>query len=119
MPEIQVGGGIVPKNRYRITCQEPGCLNQILYTDDTVKVSLYCKTHRTEYGKHSATRVLKNIAPLDIKQDPMVILKCTIRACSYRMNIKRADWFREGEEISFKCPKCGNKMLYHKDVKDE
>jgi len=51
--------------RCSITCMEPGCLNKIYYETDkrsddyTGETPLYCEQHRTEEGRHSATRKLR------------------------------------------------------------
>jgi hypothetical protein len=45
--------------RCSITCMEPGCRNSIYYDTETdTEVPLYCEKHRTEDGRHSATRAI-------------------------------------------------------------
>jgi len=47
------------KGRYGvITCAEPGCVKQIVYYSGDKEIPLYCERHRTEEGRHSATRKL-------------------------------------------------------------
>ena len=43
--------------RCSITCMEPGCTNRIYYDNYTdIEAPLYCEKHRTEEGRHAATK---------------------------------------------------------------
>jgi hypothetical protein len=45
--------------RCTVTCQEPGCSEQIRYDSDDIEVPLYCWKHRSREGRHSAVRGLR------------------------------------------------------------
>lgn len=56
--------------RCTITCMEPGCKAHIRYETDpeevgfTDRIPLYCELHRTEEGRHSASRENRIIKPV-------------------------------------------------------
>jgi hypothetical protein len=97
-----------------ITCQEPGCTNHIKYSRDDVEVPLYCERHRTKEGRHSRVRVLKS-PEKKIEEEPIVVMRCINATCHHRIPVLKSDWMRNGVAIKLLCPKCGGKMIYHKE----
>lgn len=94
-----------------ITCLEHGCTNTIAYDNEDYEVPLYCAKHRTEDGRHSQTRVLRE--PQKKIVSPMVEFKCP--TCRLKKEICKVD-FVLGVEVLCNC---GSKMKYHGDVKME
>lgn len=104
-------------SRFCVTCIEPGCSNHIHYTEEDFEVPLYCDKHRTKEGRHSRTRNLKwHVKKPEVLEEPAVILRCINATCHHRITVLRSDWLRNGVAIKLLCPKCGGKMLYHKDA---
>lgn len=103
-------------SRFCVTCIEPGCTNHIHYTKDDFEVPLYCEKHRTKTGRHSKVRVLKEPPKKEEVVEEKVILRCVNGACHHRIMVLKSDWVRNGVAIKLLCPKCGGKMLYHKEA---
>jgi hypothetical protein len=95
--------------RCTTTCMEPGCSNLIRYDTDDIERFLYCEIHRTESGRHSATKQMKSntVPPVEKK----VIFRCPIDKSRTTTSYTA---FLTGEEPD--CLLCGRKMLYHKEA---
>lgn len=103
-----------------ITCQEPGCTNRIFYDDETdTEVPLYCNTHRSSEGRHSATKQIgtrSNIIEKTTKSGPSqsVIMICP--KCKRRKLIPTSLWKQNPLGISCPNTDCKTRMNYHKDA---
>jgi hypothetical protein len=103
--------------RCAITCSEHGC-NKIIHYDSTdTEVPLYCPTHRTTEGRHSAVRDLTK-PPYGkakvVEEEKMVEYACTNKKCGGRKIISYSDHMKGLLVLCDKCKK--RKMVYRKDV---
>lgn len=100
-----------PFSKSVITCSEPGCTNTIAYDSTTISVSLYCRYHKTEEGRHSQVRPLRFTSekPPDKVDIQNVIFRCA--KCHNRTEIHRSDWLKG---IVPDC--CEQHMIFHKDA---
>lgn len=105
-------------SRCIITCMAPGCKNQISYDPDKDEyVHLYCPTHRSDTGRHSAVRHLKKVKNLPgdaiDAPDSIVVVRCP--RCHLRREVSERTW---KQDVPVVC-ECGRSMLYHKTIGDE
>jgi len=103
--------------RCAITCSEPGCNKIINYEDTDDEVPLYCLTHRTEEGRHSAVRDLTKPPYGKAKvgeEEKMVEYACVNKKCGRRKAIPYSLYMKDPLVL---CDKCKTrKMVYRKDL---
>jgi hypothetical protein len=102
--------------RCAITCSEPGCNKIINYEDTDDEVPLYCPTHRTEEGRHSAVRDLTK-PPYGkakvVEEEKMVEYACVNKKCGHRTPFTQKAHLLGKRVI---CQECGRQMIYRKDL---
>jgi len=99
--------------RCAITCSEYGCDNKIFYEDTDDEVHLYCITHRTREGRHSAVRELNKTIPEEESKPKKVLYVCSNKKCNHREEISN-ETYMSGESVF--CRICKRQMIYRKDL---
>jgi hypothetical protein len=102
--------------RCAITCSEYGCDNKIFYKDTDTQVRLYCSTHRTKEGRHSAVRELNKTIPEEDKEESKpknVLYVCSNKKCNHREEISN-EIYMSGKHIP--CRICKRQMIYRTDL---
>ncbi len=102
--------------RCAITCSEHGCNKIIHYEDTDSEVPLYCPTHRTEEGRHSAVRDLTK-PPYGkakvVEEEKMVEYVCVSKKCGQRKEVSNGVHMLG---LRIMCPSCHRRMIYRKDL---
>ena len=103
--------------RCAITCSEYGCDNKIFYEDTDATVRLYCSTHRTGEGRHSAVRELVKPKILNTSEPEKIVeYVCANKKCNNRKQITFSEHMKGLAGNKQVCEKCGRWIIYRKDL---